>query len=243
MSLLANLVKFTQSLSPCVKHSLAVSTVRGYADNARKTAKRNKRERDDRDFSWMEPMKEYQAEKRAQEAAGENEPHLLHVVWRTKPLTGRPWWEKQIMEKFGLDDPFNTYPVVLKNIPSVNKRLMEVKHLVSIKPLTFPHGFPDNPEDYEHSYIKHNGEYIITKKVGQSTLTENSERLAKDPKAKWRLTRETVIKDCMRRRDEYRLLEEYHRPEYHYTMNQDGKEWRYNLDDPTKIRRSLKNQE
>ena len=25
-------------------------------------------------------------------------PHMLHVVRRVKPLKGRPWWEKQIME-------------------------------------------------------------------------------------------------------------------------------------------------
>merc|ERR1712012_1546223 len=185
--------------------------------------------RDAKNFLWMKPMLEYQDEKRAKEDAGEKEPHLLHVVWRTKTLIGRPWWEVQIMEKFGLANHLKTYPVILKNIPSVNKRLMEVKHLVSIKPLTFPHGFPDNPEDYEHCYIKHNGEFIVKRKVGPSaSLEDNIERLAKDPKAKWRLQKETVIKDCMKRRDEYRLLEEYHKPEYHYTKNQDGKEWRHN---------------
>ena len=135
-----------------------------------------------------------------------------------------------------------TYPVILKNIPSVNKRLMEVKHLVSIKPLTFPHGFPDNPEDYEHCFLKHNGEFVVKKRIGIS-ISENDKKLAKDPQAKWRLQKDTVEKDCMRRRDTYRLLEEYHQPEYHYTKNQDGKEWRYNLDNPAKIRRYMKNQE
>lgn len=177
-------------------------------------------------------MYEYQAEK---EASKDAEPHMLHVVWRNKPLKGRPWWEKQIMKKYGLDNPYRTDPVVLKNIPSVNQRLMEVKHLVTIKPLTFPHGFPENPDDFEHCYIKHSGEFIVKQRVGEkptATLADDWGRNKKHPRAKWRMTKETIEKDCMQRRDEYRLLEEFHEPEYHYTRNQDGKEWRYNYNKP-----------
>ena len=59
--------------------------------------------KDDADFTWIKPLEEYKAEKAAKDAEGVKEPHMLHCVWRTKPLAGRPWWEKQIMEKFGLD--------------------------------------------------------------------------------------------------------------------------------------------
>ena len=36
-------------------------------------------------------------------------PHMLHVVSRAKPLKGRPWWEKQIMEECRCD-----YSIALK---------------------------------------------------------------------------------------------------------------------------------
>jgi hypothetical protein len=42
-------------------------------------------------------------------------------------------------------------PVILKNVPSVNKLLAEVKHLVRIVPLRFPHGIPEHESDFEHA--------------------------------------------------------------------------------------------
>ena len=32
------------------------------------------------------------------------EPHKLHAVYRTHRLSGRPYWEKEAMEKLGLKD-------------------------------------------------------------------------------------------------------------------------------------------
>ena len=59
---------------------------------------------DQKDMSWMEPMLEYRKEKALNESK-ETEPSQLHVVCRVQPLKGRPWWEKKIMERLGLDGP------------------------------------------------------------------------------------------------------------------------------------------
>ena len=122
-----------------------------------------------------------------------------------------------------------TYPVVLKNIPSVNLRLKEVKHLVKVRPLTFPHGFPQDPEDFEHAVLKTNGEYIVKKRVGAQSSSELEES---DLRAKWRMEKETILKDCMERKVAYKIHQEYHKPIYEYKRNQDGKEYRYNFNKP-----------
>merc|ERR1712045_725302 len=104
------------------------------------------------------------------------EPHALHVVKRVATLKGRPWWEKQIMQKFGLYDPkanamnfHKCATVVLKNVPSVNQKLNEVKHLVEILPLTFPHGMPQNEEDAKHSYLNCRGELLVKQQITPSS--------------------------------------------------------------------------
>ena len=54
---------------------------------------------------WTEPLLEYNRQKAEAEAngTGNKEPHMLHMVTRVKPLSGRPWWEKEIIAKLGLD--------------------------------------------------------------------------------------------------------------------------------------------
>ena len=36
--------------------------------------------------------------------AVEKTPHMLHMVYKIKKLKGRPWWERNVAEKFGLGE-------------------------------------------------------------------------------------------------------------------------------------------
>ncbi|XP_063809436.1 large ribosomal subunit protein uL30m isoform X2 [Pseudophryne corroboree] len=56
--------------------------------------------------------------------------HKLHIVTRIRSFVGRPYWEKEVIDELKLQKAHN--PVVHKNIPSVNRRLKVVKHLVSL---------------------------------------------------------------------------------------------------------------
>ena len=143
--------------------------------------------------------------------------HVIVVLY----VIGQPWWVKQILNKFGLYHRFNTGPVVLKNTPYVNERLSEVKHLLRIRPLTFPHGFPTDPKDCEDAVLKSNGEFLIKGRIGTPRRIKEKET---HPRAKWQMEDETIKKDCEMRKQHHRIHEEYHKPYYEYTKNQDGKE-------------------
>jgi large subunit ribosomal protein L30 len=118
-------------------------------------------------------------------------------------------------------------PVILKNVPSVNKLLAEVKHLVRILPLRFPHGIPEHESDFEHVTIRSNGELVVKKRLKEfepPTLTAN-ESLAENDK--WKLEQSTVIKDLEKRLASFTVQTEYFKTKYIYRHNQDGKEYRY----------------
>ncbi|XP_069826976.1 large ribosomal subunit protein uL30m isoform X2 [Dendropsophus ebraccatus] len=55
------------------------------------------------------------------------QPHKLHLVTRIRSCIGRPYWEKELIDKLGLQKAHK--PVVHKNIPSVNDKLKVIKHL------------------------------------------------------------------------------------------------------------------
>lgn len=56
-------------------------------------------------------------------------------------------------------------PVVLKNTPEINEKLRTVKHLLRIKPVTFPYGLPVDEEDYKHCYLRYNGEFVVRHRI------------------------------------------------------------------------------
>lgn len=89
-----------QGATPALKAgglwSQAVRGKKGYS-----LEKKIKLAKEKADMTWLEPLQEYKAEK-AQEPP--KEPHKLHVVWRVKSTSGRPWWEKEIIKKYGLDE-------------------------------------------------------------------------------------------------------------------------------------------
>lgn len=116
--------------------------------------------------------------------------------------------------------------VPLKNTPSINKKLKEIKHLVRIQPLQFPHGLPEDESDYEHAELRSDGKMYIKKKIEafEPSSTEQTDDL---PAQKAQLTRETIQKELDRVKLRFELHKEYYKAEYTYKHNQDGKEYRY----------------
>ena len=55
-------------------------------------------------LKWAKPLIEQAQLTPTQEGSVEKkEPHMLHVVYRIKTVRGRPWWEKELIEKLHLD--------------------------------------------------------------------------------------------------------------------------------------------
>ena len=116
--------------------------------------------------------------------------------------------------------------VILKNIPSVNKKLLEVKHLLKIQPLSLPHGLPEHESDFENTVLQCDGKFIV-KKVLKEFEPAVSDGEENPTSAKWDLSKETVKKVVMRKKELHKLHTEYHPSYYKYRLNQDGKEYRY----------------
>jgi large subunit ribosomal protein L30 len=62
-----------------------------------------------------------------------------------------------------------TDKVIVKNTPQMNKLLYQIKHLIKIKPLTFPNGEP-SAEDIQAgaTVLNEYGEMFVHKKLGSS---------------------------------------------------------------------------
>ncbi|XP_005100080.1 uncharacterized protein LOC101852481 [Aplysia californica] len=204
-----------------------------------RTAKRgirNKRRRpvqswfDPADKSWAEPILKHQQAKASQP---EPEPSMLHMVYRVKDHYTRPYWEKDVLKELELfDKAYN--PVVLKNTPEMNEKLSQIKHLIRIKPVTFPYGLPKEESDYKHCYLTENGEFIVKHKIDdQSTEVEQAWAEVKlveergESEDIWRMDHATIRKECNRVLQLYNLNQEYFPEQYIYRHNQDGKEDRY----------------
>ncbi|CAD7087470.1 unnamed protein product [Hermetia illucens] len=123
-------------------------------------------------------------------------PSKLLRVQRIKPMKGNTHWEKKILIDLKLDTNMNDFAIV-KNIPENCERLWKVKHLVKIVPITFPYGEPTE-NDIDHTFLKENGECIVTKEIkiddGRVEATRkfvddtrklDSETLVKDSRLKW----------------------------------------------------------
>nr|XP_057937104.1 39S ribosomal protein L30, mitochondrial [Doryrhamphus excisus] len=87
-----------------------------------------------------------------------NQPHKLHLVTRVKSVVRRPYWEKDMVKRFGLEKA--NVPVIHKNTPAVNSQLKFIKHLIRIEPLRTPYGLPAE-QDMADSYINSKGELIV----------------------------------------------------------------------------------
>ncbi|PRD32963.1 UNVERIFIED_CONTAM: 39S ribosomal protein L30 [Trichonephila clavipes] len=129
---------------------------------------------------YFDKVNEYR--KRSEEGF---EPSKLFMVWRVSTLVGRPIWEKDAIIKLGLADHKIKYAIV-KNTDSNNKFLWKIKHLIRVKPITFPDGFPTK-EDAYCTFLKQTGELVVTPrlKVHPEDLERNPEieRKKLDPRS------------------------------------------------------------
>ncbi|XP_071127776.1 large ribosomal subunit protein uL30m-like [Mytilus edulis] len=178
----------------------------------------------DEDFSWATPIVERHMG-REERVKKEQEVSKLHMVQRMKDLSGRPYWEKEICEKYGLDTKLYK-KVVLKNTPSVNKDLKSVAHMIKITPITFPYGLPESEEDFEHCNLQDNGEFIVKKKL--ESTNEGSITIDKEPKSNiWEMDFLELKKHARNKLDNWDINSEFFTPEHVYEYNQDKKEHRY----------------
>ncbi|XP_022250896.1 39S ribosomal protein L30, mitochondrial-like isoform X2 [Limulus polyphemus] len=124
---------------------------------------------------------------------GSFNPAKLHLVQRVKSLYGRPYWEKLTMKNLKLDGKPSSY-VILKNTPSINRTLWTVKHLIKVKPITFPYGLPKEG-DYSGTFLKPSGEMFVSQK-----LKVNPECLLENPKREQvKMDTETLKKELRRK--------------------------------------------
>ncbi|XP_071530137.1 uncharacterized protein mRpL30 isoform X2 [Panulirus ornatus] len=109
------------------------------------------------------------------------DPAPLHLVTRVRCLKKKPWWDKEIMKKLGLDGKRSDVAIV-KNNPENNAMLWRVKYLVKITPLRIPADLPDDA-DPRCCFLKETGEFIYSPrvKVEDSALEEDP----KISKTKW----------------------------------------------------------
>lgn len=113
--------------------------------------------------------------------------------------------------------------VVHKNTPAVNKLLTEVSHLVKVIPITFPNGLPENESDFEHCYLRDNGEFVIHKRIVPVEEVDEEENV-------WKIHDKTLQKYTKRKLVQFRVNTEYFPTQYVYKHNQDSKEHRYTGD-------------
>ncbi|XP_014669186.1 PREDICTED: uncharacterized protein LOC106810378 [Priapulus caudatus] len=89
----------------------------------------------------------------------------LLLIWRHRGLKRRPWFDIKTLDKLGIGkNTVRNTAVIQPNTPSVLKLLWKVKHLVTVKEVTFPWG-EVTEEDVEHSLVKRTGEFLVSKKL------------------------------------------------------------------------------
>ncbi|XP_071951214.1 large ribosomal subunit protein uL30m-like [Antedon mediterranea] len=97
-------------------------------------------------------------------------PHMLHAVWRVRGLVRRPYTERKLCWKLGLDKRFQAK--IHKNTPQVNILLRKIQHLIRVKPVILKDGIPEK-EDFENCQLKWNGELIIKKKLEPTSSSQS----------------------------------------------------------------------
>lgn len=126
--------------------------------------------------------------KRAEEGF---KPSKLFMVWRIASLVGRPIWEKETIIKLGLADHRVKYTIV-KNTASNNEVLLSIKHLIRVKPITFPDGFPTENDMYQ-TFLKQSGELLI-----EPRLHVDWKELEKDEELKMKTLDQRTLREDMR---------------------------------------------
>lgn len=99
-------------------------------------------------------------------------PPSVLIVERTKTTRGQPWYHKEILERLGLG--YNTSTgkrVAVPNMSFYSSKLYQVKHLIKITPVTFPHGLPSR-EDFDPTMAKItvDGKFLYHPKIKEENM-------------------------------------------------------------------------
>ncbi|KAJ1348515.1 hypothetical protein KIN20_003829 [Parelaphostrongylus tenuis] len=72
----------------------------------------------------------------------------LWMAWLYRDLSGEPYWTKERVKKlFGTDFVVGRMEV-FPNTAAFNEELWRIKHLIELKPITFPNGEPTSDDIY-----------------------------------------------------------------------------------------------
>ncbi|XP_015114114.1 uncharacterized protein LOC107039154 [Diachasma alloeum] len=121
-------------------------------------------------------------------------PTKLLVVQRVKPYVGNPYWHKQILDAFKLNEKYSkcdrtkkSEMIVVKNTPEVCAQLWKIKHLIRVTPLNQPNKLPED-DDVHATWLMENGDLLLTPRVDPAREQATLDHM-KNPK---RLDRETL---------------------------------------------------
>lgn len=104
-------------------------------------------------------------------------PSPLHMVWLKERLIHRPWWEVVVARKLGLNWQEPYIRQLVPNTPHHNRLLWQIKHLIRIKPVTFPDGIPTEQDMGRVRFEEHSGACRIS-----DSFKVSKERLEGDVK-------------------------------------------------------------
>lgn len=108
------------------------------------------------------------------------------MLQRVKTLKSEPWYNKEYCQQLGLGEKEKISKLsFVPNIPSVSLILFKIKHLLEIKPVTFPNGMPDDFDPDKHGYkLTTKGEFVVhpSLRVDPEVFAEQAEwlKLTKD---------------------------------------------------------------
>lgn len=105
----------------------------------------------------------------ANESGPENFPEKLNCAppklwlgWLYRGPNGEPKWTKKVVKNLFGEDYEVGKMEIFKNTASVNEQLWRIKHLIELKPLTFPNGEP-TIDDIKALEVLPDGRCIINK--------------------------------------------------------------------------------
>ncbi|KHJ95730.1 kinase domain protein [Oesophagostomum dentatum] len=108
-------------------------------------------------------------------------PSKLWMAWLYRNLSGEPHWTKDRVAKlFGSDYKVGRMEL-FPNTAAINEELWHVKHLIDLKPVTFPNGEPTEEDIYGVKFHP-DGRCEVAK--GAPPLTEEQLKLY-DPEKQW----------------------------------------------------------
>jgi len=139
-------------------------------------------------------------------------PSPVLMVKRVKDFRGETWFNKDFCEQIGLGNKEKLSKFVfLPNIPSVSSMLFKIKHIIEIKPITFPNGIPDDFDPDKHGYkLKSNGEFVVhpSLKVDLKEMTKDadwmklsSEDISREGRKHWKAPYTSVLGDSHYHKD------------------------------------------